>query len=98
MLIAASQGSAALAEKQPSGQASRVRDYRTTQLTNAGNSLFTLRRSGIRRSERGRTLTPNRQNGYGTLQDALRCLLADASFRIPPEPQRDFFEEDGDVH
>ena len=37
-------------------------------------------------------------NRYGTFQDALRRLLADASFDVPPEPQRDFFEEDGDVH
>ena len=35
---------------------------------------------------------------YGTFQDALRCLIADASFDAPPEPQRDFFEEDGDVN
>lgn len=35
---------------------------------------------------------------YETFQDALRCLLADASFDVPSEPQRDFFEGDGDVH
>ena len=35
---------------------------------------------------------------YGTFQDALRCLLADANFDVPPKPQRDFFEEDGDVN
>ena len=35
---------------------------------------------------------------YGTFQDALRCLIVDASFDAPPDPQRDFFEEDGDVN
>lgn len=37
-------------------------------------------------------------NRYETFQDAVHCLLADASFDVPPEPQRDFFEEDGDVN
>ena len=32
---------------------------------------------------------------YGTFQEALRCLLSDANFDIPNEPQRDFFEESG---
>jgi len=35
---------------------------------------------------------------YGTFRDALRCLLADANFDVPPEPEGDFFEEDGDVN
>ena len=35
---------------------------------------------------------------YGTFQDALRCLISDTSFDAPPEPQRDFFEEAGDVN
>ncbi len=32
---------------------------------------------------------------YGTFQEALRCLLADANFDVPNEQQRDFFEENG---
>ena len=35
---------------------------------------------------------------YGTLYDALRCLLADASFDVPVEPQGDLFGEDGDAN
>ena len=35
---------------------------------------------------------------YESFQGALSCLLADANFDIPPEPQRDIFEEDSDVH
>ena len=34
---------------------------------------------------------------YGGFHDAFRCLLADARFEVPQEPQRDFFEEDRDV-
>jgi len=36
-------------------------------------------------------------NSYESFPDALRCLFAEANFEIPPEPQRNFFEEDRDV-
>ena len=35
---------------------------------------------------------------YGTIHDAFRCLLADASFDVPVEPQGDLFEEDGNAN
>lgn len=35
---------------------------------------------------------------YSALHDALRCLLADASFEVPAEPQGDLFEEDRDAN
>ena len=35
---------------------------------------------------------------YESLHDALRCLLADARFDLPPESQCDLFEEGGDVN
>lgn len=37
-------------------------------------------------------------DGYQSYQDALGRMLADANFQFPPELQRDFFEEDGDVN
>ena len=36
-------------------------------------------------------------DSYESFPDALRCLFAEANFDVPPEPQRDFFEEDRDV-
>ena len=35
---------------------------------------------------------------YGTFHDAFRCLLVDASFDVPVEPQGDLFEEDGNAN
>ena len=35
---------------------------------------------------------------YGTFNDAFRCLLGDASFHAPAEPQGDLFEEDGNAN
>ena len=35
---------------------------------------------------------------YGTFHDALRCLLADASFEVPVEPQGNLFKEDGNAN
>ena len=37
-------------------------------------------------------------DGYQSYHDALDHMLADASFHLPPELQRDFFEEGGDVN
>lgn len=75
MLTAASQGSAALAAKQPSGATERYQEIGAREDTYAELA-----------------------DRYGTFQDVSHCVLAGASFDVPPEPQLDFFEEDGDVN